>query len=58
MNEVPGAMVFLGGTPLGTDLSKAAPNHSNRVFFEESAMATGIALYATTALRQLASHDR
>ena len=51
LNEVPGAMVFLGGTPHGTDLSKAAPNHSNRVFFEESAMATGIALYASTALR-------
>ncbi len=51
LNEVPGAMVFLGGTPHGSDLSKAAPNHSNRVFFEESAMATGIALYASTALR-------
>ena len=54
LNEVPGAMVFLGGTPHGSDLSKAAPNHSNRVFFEESAMATGIALYASTALRRLA----
>ena len=54
LNEVPGAMVFLGGTPHGSDLSKAAPNHSNRVFFEESAMTTGIALYTSTALRQLA----
>jgi len=54
LNEVPGAMVFLGGTPHGSNLSKAAPNHSNRVFFEESAMATGIALYASTALRKLA----
>jgi amidohydrolase len=54
LNEVPGAMVFLGGTPHGSSLSKAAPNHSNRVFFEESAMATGIALYASTALRKLA----
>jgi amidohydrolase len=54
LNEVPGAMVFLGGTPHGTDLSEAAPNHSNRVFFEESAMATGIALYTSTALRRLA----
>ncbi|NKB39684.1 MAG: hypothetical protein GKR86_01255 [Ilumatobacter sp.] len=54
LNEVPGAMVFLGGTPHGANLSKAAPNHSNRVFFEESAMATGIALYASTTLRKLA----
>jgi amidohydrolase len=54
LNEVPGAMVFLGGTPHGTNLSTAAPNHSNRVFFEEAAMNTGIALYAATALRKLA----
>lgn len=54
LNEVPGSMVFLGATPLGTDLSKVAPNHSNRVYFEESAMQTGIALYAATALRKLA----
>ena len=58
LNEVPGAMVFLGGTPHGANLSKAAPNHSNRVFFEESAMATGIALYASTTLRKLAGASR
>ena len=54
LNEIPGSMVFLGGAPAGSDLSKVAPNHSNRVFFEESAMSTGIALYAATALRRLA----
>ena len=54
LNEVPGAMVFLGGTPHDADLASAAPNHSNRVFFEEDAMSTGIALYAATALRALA----
>ncbi|MFK7917010.1 MAG: M20 family metallopeptidase [Ilumatobacter sp.] len=54
LQQVPGSMVFLGGTPIGTNLSKVAPNHSNRVFFEESAMTTGMALYAATALRQLA----
>ncbi len=53
LNEVPGAMVFLGATPHDTPLAQAAPNHSNRVFFEEAAMGTGIALYAATALRQL-----
>lgn len=54
LNEVPGAMVFLGGTPHDRRLSEAAPNHSNRVYFEEAAMGTGIALYAATALRRLA----
>ena len=50
LNEVPGSMVFLGGTPLGTNLSTVAPNHSNRVFFEEQAMTTGIALYSAAAV--------
>jgi amidohydrolase len=54
LQERPGAMVFLGATPLGADLAKAAPNHSNRVFFEEDAMRTGIALYSAAALRHLA----
>ena len=31
LNRIPGSMMFLGGTPLDRDLSKAAPNHSNRV---------------------------
>lgn len=54
LNERPGAMVFLGGTPPDADLSTAAPNHSNRVFFDEAAMTTGISLYAAAALRHLA----
>ena len=45
-------LVFLGATPHDRKLSTAAPNHSNRVFFDESAMTTGIALYAATALRK------
>ena len=53
LNNVPGAMMFLGGTPLDRSLSKAAPNHSNRVYFDESAMAVGVSLYATAALRHL-----
>jgi metal-dependent amidase/aminoacylase/carboxypeptidase family protein len=47
LNEVPGAMVFLGTNPgRGT----AAPNHSNRMVIDEGAMASGIALYAAMAL--------
>ena len=44
-------MMFLGGTPLDRDLGTAPPNHSNRVVFDEQAMATGIATYAGFALR-------
>ena len=38
LQHVPGAMMFLGGTPAGRDPTTAAPNHSNRVFFDEPAM--------------------
>jgi amidohydrolase len=55
LQNVPGAMVFLGGTPLDRNPATAAPNHSNRVYFDESAMATGTALYAMAALRHLGS---
>ena len=55
LQEVPGAMMFLGGTPDGVNPATAAPNHSNRVMFDESAMAVGTALYATVALRHLAT---
>ena len=47
LNEVPGAMVFLGTSP---GHAHAAPNHSNRMVLDESAMASGIALYAAMAL--------
>lgn len=53
LEKLPGAMVFLGGTPAGMDPSKAPPNHSNRVTFDEEAMSTGIALYSAMALRTL-----
>ena len=50
LQRVPGSMMFLGGTPLDRDLGTAPPNHSNRVVFDEQAMATGIATYAGVAL--------
>jgi len=52
--KVPGAMMFLGGTPEGADPAKAAPNHSNRVMFEEQAMVEGIAMYSAMAMQHLA----
>jgi amidohydrolase len=51
LQKVPGAMVFLGATPHGQDPFRAAPNHSNRVFFDEACMTTGMAMYAAMGLR-------
>jgi hippurate hydrolase len=53
LNRIPGSMVFLGGTPEGHNPATAAPNHSNRVMFDESAMVNGIAVYSAMAIRHL-----
>jgi amidohydrolase len=53
LQKVPGAMMFLGGTHPDRDLASAAPNHSNRVVFDEDAMVNGIATYAAVALHHL-----
>jgi amidohydrolase len=55
LQEVPGALAFLGATPPGIEPRRAAPNHSNRVLFDEDAMATGIAMYTQMALTHLAT---
>jgi amidohydrolase len=52
LEEVPGAMAFLGTRPDGS--GPVAPNHSNRMILDESAMAAGMATYAGVALRWLA----
>ncbi|HEY2762711.1 MAG TPA: M20 family metallopeptidase [Pseudonocardiaceae bacterium] len=51
--KVPGAMAFLGACPPGCEPDTAPSNHSNRVVFDESAMAHGVALYAGFALEAL-----
>jgi hippurate hydrolase len=53
LQQVPGAMVFLGTSPKGAS-GPVAPNHSNRMVIDEGAMAAGIATYAGVALRWLA----
>lgn len=53
LDRLPGAMMFLGGTPPGNDPRRAAPNHSNRVIFDDDAMATGVAMYSAVAMRHL-----
>jgi amidohydrolase len=54
LQRVPGAMAFLGTRPAGVAPADVAPNHSNRMVLDESAMATGVGLYAATALHRLA----
>jgi hippurate hydrolase len=51
--RVPGAMAFLGACPSDRAPGTAPANHSNRVVFDESAMAHGVALYAGFALEAL-----
>ncbi len=53
LQRVPGAMAFLGATPVGGDPRTAAPNHSNRAVFNEESMSAGIALYTAVALDHL-----
>jgi amidohydrolase len=54
LQQVPGAMAFLGGCPPDSNPDTAPGNHSNRVRFDEGAMAAGIATYAALALHHLA----
>jgi len=54
LQQVPGAMAFVGGRPPAQDPASAPTNHSNRVIFDEQAMAIGAATYAAVALRSLA----
>ena len=50
LQQVPGAMAFLGTRPKGVAPRDTAPNHSNRMVLDEDAMAVGIATYAGVAL--------
>jgi amidohydrolase len=54
LEEVPGAMAFLGGAPAGVDPETGPANHSNLVVFDEDALPVGVALYAAVAIRHLA----
>jgi hippurate hydrolase len=54
LQQVPGAMAFLGARPAGVDEATAPQNHSNLVVFDEAALPVGVALYAAVAIRHLA----
>jgi amidohydrolase len=50
LQKVPGAMFMLGARPADQDPATAPMNHSNKVIYDEEAMASGAALYAAVAL--------
>jgi amidohydrolase len=55
LQRVPGAMSWLGACPPGEDPATAPSNHSNRVIFDEDAMAVGVATHAAVALAALSA---
>jgi amidohydrolase len=55
LQRVPGSMAFLGACPPDLDPGQAPANHSNRVVFDEGAMAVGVATHVATALAALAT---
>jgi hippurate hydrolase len=54
LDEVPGAMAFLGATQPGLDPETAAFNHSPLAVFDEAVLSSGAALYAKLAFDRLA----
>src|SRR5918993_2282853 len=54
LQRVPGSMAFLGACPPGLEPGQAPANHSNRVVFDEDAMAVGVATHVGVALAALA----
>lgn len=55
LQQVPGAMLFLGVCPPGQTAEAACPCHSNRMVLDEAALATGVAGLCAMAERFLAS---
>ncbi|HWF00336.1 MAG TPA: M20 family metallopeptidase [Caulobacteraceae bacterium] len=55
LQKVPGAMVFLGATPVGGDFRTCCALHSNRMVLDERVMARGIAMHCAMAEAGLSS---
>ncbi len=53
LDEVPGAMAFLGATVPGVDPDTAPFNHSPLAMFDEAVLSSGAALYAKLAFDRL-----
>ncbi|MEO9137442.1 MAG: M20 family metallopeptidase [Jatrophihabitans sp.] len=58
LDEIPGAMAFLGATPPGGDPNTAPFNHSPHAIFDEAVLAPGAALYARLVMDRLALDPR
>jgi hippurate hydrolase len=54
IDEVPGAMIFLGALVDGCDPMTAPSNHSSQAAFDDRVLPVGTALLATLALRRVA----
>lgn len=55
LDEVPGAMLFLGAPPAGADHERSPNNHSPLAVFDDAVLADGAAVYAELAVRRLAT---
>ncbi len=53
LQQVSGAMAYLGAAPADVDPATGPQNHSNLVIHDEPAMAIGVALHAAVAIRHL-----
>jgi hippurate hydrolase len=53
LREIPGAFVFMGACPPGTDHTSAATNHSNKAVFDDAVLGDGAALLASLAIDAL-----
>lgn len=52
LQQVPGAMAFLGVCPSDLTPATAAPNHSNLMRISESNLSNGVAMYAAMAMNR------
>jgi hippurate hydrolase len=58
LREVPGAFLFLGACPAGTNPDTAPSNHSARAVFDDDVVADGMTLLTELALRRLAAEGQ
>jgi hippurate hydrolase len=49
LQEIPGAMAFIGVAPAGTDTRTNPPLHNTRMTIEEEVMARGVAMHCAVA---------